>query len=85
MAASTREAAIVCCGLGMLRCSEINLLLIFYCAAPSGNVSGSCWHTMHLAVILADIWGIGRRNAAQARAGPLRGRGWRIKTLPQRL
>ncbi len=85
MAASTGKAAIVCCGLGMLRCSEIDFLLILYCVAPPANVLVSFWYTMELAVILAVIWGAGWRNAAQARAGPLRGRGRRTKTLPQRL
>lgn len=65
MAASTGKAAIVCCGLGMLRCSEINFLLILYCVAPPANVLVSFWYTMQLAVILAAIWGAGWCNAAQ--------------------
>lgn len=69
----------------MLRCSEINLLLIFYCVAPPGNVSVSFWYTMYLADNLAAIRGAGWCNAGRARTGLLRGQSWRRKILPQRL
>ena len=82
MAASTGKAAIVCCGLGMLRCSEIDLLLILYCLAPPGNVLVSFWYTMYLADILAAIWGAGWRNAALARAGPLAGGAGGLRPCP---